>query len=323
MPCRNLLPLAAACLAGAAVSTGAEPVVVRVGYFPNVTHAQAVIGSHGTREGRGWFEERLGPGVQVRWFAFNAGPSAMEAMFAGSIDLTYVGPNPALNAYIRSKGEEVRLLAGAAEGGAALVVREGAGIASDADFRGRRVATPQLGNTQDVAARAHFRARGFRVTPTGGDVLIVPTPNAEQLTLFQAGRIDAAWTVEPWVTRLVREGGGRVLVDQRDALTTMLAASSRFLRTRPDLAERFRAAHGELTAWIRAHPGEAQEAVRRGLGAEMRREVPADVIREAWPRLVFTSELRPEALEQLVRDAQQVGFLRDAIPLDRIFAPGP
>lgn len=323
MPRRTALLLAAACLAGATIPAGAEPVVLRVGYFPNVTHAQAAIGSQGTREGRGWFEERLGPGVQVRWFAFNAGPSAMEAMFAGSIDLTYVGPNPALNAYIRSKGEEVRILAGAAEGGAALVVREGAGISADADFRGRRVATPQLGNTQDVAARAHFRARGFRVTPTGGDVLVLPTPNAEQLTLFQAGRIDAAWTVEPWVTRLVREGGGRIMLEQRDALTTLLVASSRFLRTRPDLAERFRAAHGELTAWIRAHPEEAQDAVHRGLRAEMRRDVSADVIREAWPRLSFTSELRIEALDRLVRDAQQVGFLRDAIPLDRILAPRP
>jgi NitT/TauT family transport system substrate-binding protein len=322
MTCRTI-PLLAACFAGAAVFAGAEPVVVRVGYFPNVTHAQAVIGSHGTREGRGWFEERLGPGVQVRWFAFNAGPSAMEAMFAGSIDVAYVGPNPALNAYIRSKGEEVRILAGAAEGGAALVVREGAGIASDADFRGRRVATPQLGNTQDVAARAHFRARGFRVTPTGGDVLIVPTPNAEQLTLFQAGRIDAAWTVEPWVTRLVQEGGGRIQLEQRDALTTMLVASSRFLRSQPGLADRFRAAHAELTAWVRAHPEEARESVRAGLSAEMRREVPAEIIRQAWSRLVFTSELRPQALDQLVRDAQQVGFLRDAIALDRLLSGRP
>ncbi len=316
---RLLLPV----VTFAAVSAGAAPVVVRVGYFPNVTHAQAVIGSQGTREGRGWFEERLGPGVEVRWFAFNAGPSAMEAMFAGSIDLAYVGPNPALNAYIRSKGEEVRILAGAAEGGAALVVREGAGIATGADFRGRRVATPQLGNTQDVAARAHFRAQGFRITPTGGDVLVVPTPNAEQLTLFQAGRIDAAWTVEPWVTRLVLEGGGRILIEQRDALTTLLVASARFLRTRPELAERFRAAHVELTSWVRAHPAEAKETVRKGLGAEMRREISAELVGQAWSRLVFTSELRAESLERLVRDAQQVGFLRDAIPLDRLLLPRP
>jgi NitT/TauT family transport system substrate-binding protein len=131
----------------------AEQVALRVGYFPNVTHAQGIVGRQTAREGRGWFEQRLGPEVAVQWFVFNAGPSAMEAIFAGSVDLAYVGPNPALNAYIRSAGEEIRVLAGAVFGGAAMVVPGDGRLKAPADFRGRKIATPQLGNTQDVAAR--------------------------------------------------------------------------------------------------------------------------------------------------------------------------
>jgi NitT/TauT family transport system substrate-binding protein len=141
--------------------TRAERITLRVGYFPNVTHAQGVIGSHTTREKRGWFEQRLGPDVTIQWSPFNAGPSAMEAIFAGSIDLTYVGPNPALNAYIRSRGDEIRVLAGAAEGGAALVVPGSDRISQPGHLRGLKVATPQLGNTQDVAARAWLKKQGF------------------------------------------------------------------------------------------------------------------------------------------------------------------
>lgn len=301
----------------------AEKTVLRVGYFPNVTHAQGVIGAQATREKDGWFESRLGPDIEVQWFAFNAGPSAMEAIFAGSIDLTYVGPNPALNAYIRSRGEEIRVLAGAAEGGAALVVREAAGVKTSADFKGRKLATPQLGNTQDVAARVWLKQQGYKVALTGGEVLLVPTANPDQLTLFQAGKIDAAWTVEPWVSRLEQEGGGRVFLDQRDAVTTLLVTSVKLLRERPELVARFRAAHLELTSWINAHPVAARERVRAGLSAETRRPVPAALVEASWRRLRFTAELRQSRLEDLVREAQNVGFLRDAIPLTRMFSGQP
>jgi NitT/TauT family transport system substrate-binding protein len=301
----------------------AEALVLRVGYFPNVTHAQGVIGAQGTRQHQGWFEQRLGPDVVIQWLPFNAGPSAMESLFAGSIDLTYVGPNPALNAYIRSRGDEIRVLAGAAEGGAALVVRSASGISGASDLRGRRVATPQLGNTQDVAARVWLKAQGYRVTLTGGDVAVVPTANPDQLSLFQVGRLDAAWTVEPWVTRLEQEAGGRVLLEQADAVTTVLVARVGFLRDHPQLAEKFRAAHLELTTWINAHPAEAQELVKTGLSAEMRRELPKALIVSAWRRLRFTDRVEQRQFEELVRQAQGVGFLRDAIPLERMFSGKP
>jgi NitT/TauT family transport system substrate-binding protein len=305
------------------VTLRAEKITLRVGYFPNVTHAQGVIGSHSTREKHGWFEQRLGPDVIVRWYSFNAGPSAMEAIFAGSIDLTYVGPSPALNAYIRSQGDEIRVLAGAAEGGAALVVAGDGGIVRPADFRGRKIATPQLGNTQDVAARAWLKKQGFKISLTGGDVSVLPTANPDQLQLFQQGRIDGAWTVEPWVSRLELDAGGRVLLEQKDAVTTVLVASVKLLRTRPELVEKFRAAHAELTAWINAHPAEAQAQVRAGLTAETKREMSRAIITSAWRRLRFSDEVTQSQFASLVTDAQSAGFLRDAIPLDRLFSRQP
>jgi sulfonate transport system substrate-binding protein len=316
----TLLLLLPALLPGAA---RAGPTVVRVGYFPNVTHAQGVIGSWTTHEGRGWFETRLGPGVTIQWYAFNAGPSAMEAVFAGSIDLTYVGPNPALNAYIRSRGDEIRVLAGAAEGGAALVVAGDGHIKTPADFRGKRVATPQFGNTQDVAARAWLRRQGFKVTQTGGDVLVVPTANPDQLAALSSGRVDAVWTVEPWVSRLEQEAGGRVFLEQNDAVVTLLVSSVRFLREHPDLAARFRDAHAELTTWIAGHEIEAQGLVRAGIGAVVGREMRAELVAGAWHRLHFTARLEPSQISSLVADAQSAGFLRDALPLDRLFSGKP
>lgn len=322
---RNAGKILALALGGllAATAAPAEKVTLRVGYFPNITHAQGIVGSHSTREQRGWFEQRLGPNVTLRWLPFNAGPSAMEAIFAGSIDLTYVGPNPVLNAYIRSRGDEIRVLAGAAEGGAALVVTGDNRIARPEDFRGRRIASPQLGNTQDVAARAWLKRQGFRVTLTGGDVQVVPTTNSDQFQLFQRGQLDAVWTVEPWVSRLELDAGGKIFFEQTDAVTTVLVSSVKFLKTQPALAEKFRAAHVELTAWLNAQPDEARAQVHAGLSAEMKRELAPTLVPSAWRRLKFTSEVTQSQFDALVGDAQGVGFLRNAIPLDRLFSRRP
>lgn len=301
----------------------AERVVLHVGYFPNVTHAQGVIGSHPARGTRGWFEERLGPDVTIQWLPFNAGPSVIEGVFAGSIELAYVGPNPALNGYIRSNGDEIRVLAGAAEGGAALVVAGDGSVQTAADFRGKRVGTPQLGNTQDVAARAWLKRQGFKITLVGGDVTVLPAANPDLLQLFRQKRIDAAWTVEPWVSRLELEAGGKVFLEQNDAVTTVLIASVKFLKAHPALAEKFRTAHLELTGWLGTHADEARELVRAGLTAEIKREMPAPLIAAAWRRLRFTGGISQAQFTALVADAQSAGFLRNAIPLDRLFGRKP
>lgn len=290
--------------------------VLRIGCFPNVTHAQALVARQMERRGTPWMAPRVD--AKVVWITFNAGPSAMEALLAGSIDATYVGPNPALNAHIRSRGDEVRVVAGSAYGGSALVVRKGAGIRGPADLRGRRVATPQLGNTQDVACRAWLKAGGLKVTLSGGDVSVLPTPNPDQFARFQDGTLAAAWTVEPWVSRLELEAEGEVLVAEPDALTTILVASRRLVDERRDLAHKLVAAHAELTGWVVAHPAEARDLVRAELRAITRQDMPAALLEHAWPRLRFDARVARAPFERLVETARGVGFLEDAIPLDRL-----
>src|SRR6202166_4986283 len=164
--------------------SGQNAVTIRVGHFPNVTHVQALVAHALSRQGKGWFEERLGAGTKIDWFVYNAGPSAMEAIFAQSVDLTYVGPSPAINAYAKAGGEDIRIIAGAVDGGAALVVQADSNLSRPSDFRGKKIATPQLGNTQDVAARAWLASGGLKITLTGGDAMVIPTANPDQLALF-------------------------------------------------------------------------------------------------------------------------------------------
>ncbi|MBQ0823699.1 ABC transporter substrate-binding protein [Microvirga terrae] len=315
----RLLLLAALSLVAAHGPTAAQQsTTVRVGHFPNITHVQALVARAFERQGRNWFAERLGPGVKIEWYAYNAGPSAMEAIFANSLDLTYVGPNPALNAYARSRGAEVRVVGGAVNGGSALVVQGDSTLSKPVDFKGKRIATPQFGNTQDVAARAWLVAGGLRITQTGGDAQVVPTSNPDQLSLFQSKQLDAVWTVEPWVSRLESEAGGKVLVEEKDAITTILVSSAGFLSKNRELAKRFVAAHRELTDWIRNNPDEAQRLAREELQASFRLDMPPELVARAWSRMVITPDTTREAFQSFVTSAQRVGFLRDTPDLSRL-----
>jgi NitT/TauT family transport system substrate-binding protein len=287
-----------------------EKLAIRFGHFPNITHAQGVIAHALTREGKGWFEQRLGPNVKIQWFTYNAGPSAMEAMFAGSLDVTYVGQGPALNAHLKSNGTEIRIISGAANGGAALVVKADSPIKAPADFRGKKIATPQLGNTQDISCRAWLKAQGFKITQTGGDVIVLPTANPDQLPLFQSGGVDAVWTVEPWVTRLERDGKGKVFLEDRNVLTTWLASSAKFLKDHRDLAKKIADANNELTQWIQSHPEEAQKKLIAELKEETKASFAPDAVAQAWKRIKFTTEVSRDLLAKAVQDGKDAGFLK-------------
>src|SRR5213082_927752 len=287
-----------------------EKRVICFGHFPNITHAQGVIAHALTRQGKGWFEERLGPNVEIQWFTYNAGPSAMEAMFAGSLDLTYVGQGPALNAHFKSNGEEIRVIAGAANAGAALVVKSDSPIKTAADFRGKKIATPQLGNTQDISCRAWLKAQGFKVTQTGGDVIVLPTNNPDQLVLLQNNGVDAVWTVEPWVTRLEREAKARVFLEDKDVITTWLVSSTKFLSSQRDLAKKAVAANAELTDWIQKNPDEAQKLLIDELAAETKTTFVPDAVSPAWRRIKFTTAVPNELIAKAVQDGKDAGFLK-------------
>ncbi|MEY2480620.1 MAG: sulfonate transport system substrate-binding protein [Verrucomicrobiota bacterium] len=291
---------------------------IRVGHFPNVTHVQALVAHALSRQGKGWFEEKIGPGTKIEWFVYNAGPSAMEAIFANSIDLTYVGPSPAINAYSKSHGEEIRIVSGAANGGAALVVQSDSALKSAADFRGKKIATPQLGNTQDVSCRAWLAAGGLKITQLGGDAQVLPTQNPDQISLFRQKQIDAVWTVEPWVSRLEMEAGGKILVDETDAITTVLVSSAKFSSAERELAKKFVEAHRALTDWIEKNPAEAQKLVVAELSEETKAKISDELVARAWKRIVLTNEVRREPLAKFVENAKTAGFLRDVPDLSRL-----
>jgi NitT/TauT family transport system substrate-binding protein len=295
-----------------------DKTTIRFGHFPNITHAQGVIAHALSRQGKGWFEQRLGPNVEIQWFTYNAGPSAMEAIFAKSLDVTYVGPGPALNAYLKSNGEEIRVISGAANAGAALVVKADSPVKAPADFRGKKIATPQLGNTQDISCRAWLKAQGFKVTQTGGDVTVIPTANPDQLGLLQSGGVDAVWTVEPWVTRLERDATARVFLDDKDTITTWLVSSTKFLRDRSDLAKKIADANVELTKWMQQNQAEAQKLLIEELKAETRADFPPDAVAQAWNRIQFTSEISRDLIAKSVQDGKDAGFLKGSTDTSKL-----
>jgi NitT/TauT family transport system substrate-binding protein len=288
---------------------------VRVGAFPNITHPQAMIG-----KANGWFEKAMGSQVKIDWKSFNAGPSAIEALFAGAIDLTYIGPNPAINGYVRSNGEALRIVAGATSGGAALVVRNDAGIQKAEDFHGKRIGSPQMGNTQDVALRAWLKSNGMKSRDKGGDVQVIPVANPDQLTLFLKKELDAAWAPEPWASRLIREANGRLFLDERTLwpngqfITAHLIVSTKFLKEHPDLVKRWLEAHVELTDWINGHQADAKQLLNQQISKETGKALSPEVLNDSFGRLQVTYDPLKASLFNAARSAFDAGFLGRQMP---------
>jgi NitT/TauT family transport system substrate-binding protein len=310
---------------GTRAATGqAGETVLRVGYFPNITHAQALIGL-----ARGDFQDALGPQVRIDAIQFNAGPSVIEALFAGAIDLSYVGPNPAINGFVRSEGEALRIIAGATSGGAAFIVRPEAGIHAPSDLHSRKLATPQLGNTQDVALRNYLLSQGLDTVERGGDVEIVPTDNSQILNLFRMGQIDGAWVPEPWASRLIVEGGGELFLDERDLwpngdfVTAHLIASPAVLRDHPDLVRAWLAAHVEVTEWALAHPEEAQALLNTEIERLTGKRLDPQVLVLAWSRLRPTWDPISSSLLASAEAAYHAGFLKEEPDLSGIYDLAP
>lgn len=284
---------------------------LRVGMFPNITHAQALVAMDMATEGRCWFAQRV-PGVRIRWIPFGAGPSAMEALNEKRIDLAYAGPGSVLILHARTKGTVVRVLSGALRGGSALVVHSGSGLMTPKDFKNKRIATPQFGNTQDIACRAWLKAAGLDVRLTSSDVILMPTANPDQLSLFSAKHVDAVWTVEPWVSLLEREAGG-IIIHQPPAeenLTTVLTTRVGMLQEDPLTVEAFVRAHEDLTRWLLNNPEDAQSRIVAQLGRLNRTPFPNELVKHAWSRLEFDTRLTATDFEAISKNALSSGFLK-------------
>ncbi|WP_318247032.1 ABC transporter substrate-binding protein [Microbacterium gallinarum] len=316
------LGLVAVMMAGCASAAGSTPepedvTEVRLGYFANVTHAPALVGLE-----EGLFAESLGD-IDLSTSVFNAGPAAIEALTAGAIDATYIGPNPSINTFIQSGGESARIVAGVATGGAALVVRPG--IDSPQQLVGTTLATPQLGNTQDVALRVYLAEQGYETDPSGGgDVSITPTENAQTLTLFQQGAIDGAWLPEPWVSRLVVDEGAEVLVDEAELWpdgafpTTVLLVRADFLEEHPDVVERLLEGHVAAVHWIGDNAAEAPGVINAAIEAETGKPLSDPVIERALEHVAFSVDPHAEAFETLVANGLEAGTQKDG-SIDGLF----
>jgi NitT/TauT family transport system substrate-binding protein len=291
---------------------------VRIGNFPNITHGQAVYA-----RATGEYEKKIG--LPIQWTSFNAGPTAIEALFSEAIDATYIGPNPAINGHLKSRGEHFVIVAGAASGGAGLVVRKDSGITGDKDFNDKVVATPQLGNTQDVAAKVWFAERGYKLKETGGNLTIMPLANPDQLTLFKKKEIHAAWTVEPWVSRLEIEGNGELMLDEKTLwpegryVTTHLVVRKEFLKDNREVVKKLIAAHLDVTQQINANKQAAAKTINEELKKETGKALPEEVINRAMQRVEFTWDPISSSLRKSADAAHKIGFIKEPPNLEGIY----
>ena len=287
--------------------TGA--LTLRLGYFPNLTHAPALIGLS-----RGYFASALGAKVTIETHTFNAGGDAVTALLSNSIDASFVGPNPTINAFAQSHGEAIRVIAGSTSGGALLVVKPD--IASVAQLRGKKIADPQLGGTQDVALRWFLQSNGFHAdTAGGGDVSVLPQDNAQTLTGFRQGQIDGAWVPEPWASRLVVEGKGHVLVDERNLwpggqfVTTNLVVRTDFLRAHPIRVQALLEGLYQSVAFINANSTDSQAIANQAVAAVTGKTLAQGVVTGAWPHMTFTLDPLAASLKTSAQHAHAVGLL--------------
>jgi NitT/TauT family transport system substrate-binding protein len=304
-----LLLVACGQTARSAASSDGGPLTLRLGYFPNLTHAPALVGVK-----KGFFANALGSGVTLETHTFNAGPEAVTAILSNSIDATFIGPNPTTNAFTRSHGQAIRVIAGATSGGALLVVRPG--ITSAAGLQGKKIADPQLGGTQDVALRWFLKNHGFKVDASGGgDVHVLPQDNSQTLTAFKQGQIDGAWVPEPWASRLIVEGGGTLLVDERDLwpqgkfVATNLVVSTAFLKDHPQRVKTLLEGLFAADAYLNSNPLEVQKVTNDAVAEITGQKLGDGVVSAAWPHMTFTLDPLATTLKASADHAQGVGLL--------------
>ncbi|TLY02211.1 MAG: ABC transporter substrate-binding protein [Thaumarchaeota archaeon] len=315
------IPTLGISLAGNGNSDESQSKILRIGYFPNINHAQAVIGL-----GNGDFQRALGDDVEVKTQIFNAGPSAIEALFANQIDVTYIGSNPAINGYVVSNGEGLRIISGAASGGAVFVVRNDAGINSVTDLANKKFASPQLGNTQDVALRKYLLDNGYKTKEKGGNVEVLPVENADILTLMIKKDIQGAWVPEPWGARLVKEANGRIFLDERELwpngefVTAHIIARTDYLEKNPRIISKLLEAHIDETKWINENPDEAMRLFNVELQKLTGKTIPVNEFEEGFSRMTLTWDPVKESLFESANNAFEIGFLGDKRPdLSKIY----
>jgi len=303
--------VASACGSSAPASDDG-PMTIRLGYFPNLTHAPALVGLQ-----NGLLAGHIGDGVTIEQHTFNAGGDAVTAILSGSLDVGFVGPNPTVNAYVQSHAQAIRVISGATSGGALLVVRPD--ITSPSQLRGKKIADPQLGGTQDVALRWYLKSQGFKTdTLGGGDVSVLPQDNSLTLNAFKQRQIDGAWLPEPWASRLVVEGGGHVLVDERDLwpdgkfVTTDLIVATQFLHDHPKRIKALIEGLYATVKFLNTNAAQAQSIANAAVASITGKKLADGIVAAAWPHMAFTFDPLAATLQTSADHAHSLGLLRDA-----------
>ena len=294
---------------------------IRVAYFLNINHAVPIIGME-----KGTFENQIGNNTVIEPILFDAGPQVIESLFAGSIDIAYVGPGPAINGFLKSEDHNVKILSGAASGGASFIVHPNSKINSVADFAGKRIAAPQIGNTQDISLRSYLSENGLKPAEKGGSVIVLNISNPDIYTLFAKGDIDAAWVPEPTATILVQQLDGKRLFNEEDLwpenrfASVLLIAREEYVKQNPEVINEWLEAHKQTVNWINSNPEQTRTIFIDFMKKETGKSLPDSLIDESLSNLKITSDPIVSSIHTFAKRADSLGYLgRHGYSLDRIF----
>lgn len=304
---------------GGNASSGGEKTDVRIAYFPNITHTQALV-----MKNQKTLEEKWKDTCNVSWTSFNAGPAEMEAIFAGEIDLGYIGPVPALSANVKSEGD-VKIISNTTNAGAVFLKRKDAGIDSLADLAGKKIAVPQMGNTQHLCLLSILSEQGLKTVDAGGDVTVNASSNADILNLIDNGSVDAALVPEPWGTTIENNGNAEILLDHKEVFlegnypTAVVVASQDFIEDHPDLVREFLEAHEEATVYINENMDEARSIVNTEIKETTGKALDEEVIKNAFTRMTVDTQLNREAIMKFAEISKTEGFISKVPEEDDVF----
>ena len=294
---------------------------IRIAYFPNIGHTIPIVGME-----KGFFKKSLGDDVQIETRVFDSGPQAIESLFANSIDLAYVGPGPAITGFLNSENHNVKILAGAASGGASFIVHPNSKILLASDFAGKKIAAPQIGNTQDVSLRSYLAENGLKPSDKGGSVTIYNIPNPDIYTLFVKGDIDGAWVAEPWATILEIELGGKRLFHEEDLwpnkefASVLLIGNVNYVEKHPQVVSNFLKAHHDTAAWINQNQVETRIVFNDFLKSHLGKSLSDDVVDIALSNLAITDNPQNDSIYSFAKKADALGYLgRNGYNLTGIF----
>ena len=294
---------------------------IRVAFFPSVVHAVPIIGMETQT-----FANNLNTDLDIQVKIFDSGPQVIESIFSNSIDIAYVGPGPVINGFLKSDGNDLKILAGAASGGASFVIQKNSGLDLIENYSGKRIAAPQISNTQDVSLRHYLAENGLITAEKGGDVFVLNIANPDIYTLFAKGDIDGAWVPEPWATMLVEELDGVRLFDENEFWpenqfsSVLLIGRSDYIEKNPEIIKKWINANEKTAQWINNHPDESKKLYNEFLNSYMGRTLPQNIVEKSFSNIIITSEPLENSVYTFAERADALGYLgRDGYSLDGLF----